>query len=86
MEYQHKCNHKRKQWSAAHFEDKECAVTFVTNYAEVHALPLPGQMPRFKDYNVMFLPSEASVYRPCVSCSEDIQKISAEFTLATVSL
>ncbi len=75
-------NRKRKPWNAAHFEDKELAVTFITNYAEVHALPLPGRMPRFKDYNIMLLPSvttKASVYREYVSRSEDIRKTSGEF-------
>ena len=74
-------NSKRKPWNAAHFDDKERAVTFITNYAEVHALPLPGRMPRFKDYNIMLLPSEttkASVYREYASCSEELRKTSGE--------
>ena len=71
-------NRKRKPWNAAHFEDKERTVHFITNCAEVHALPLPGRMPRFKDYNIMLLPSEttkASVYREYVACSEDMKDI-----------
>lgn len=50
MEYQHEC--KRKPWNAAHFEDKERTVHFITNYSNVQALPLLGRMPRFKDYNI----------------------------------
>ncbi len=76
-------NRKRKPWNAARFEDKERALTFITNYADVHALPLPGRLPRFKDYNVMLLPSEttkASVYREYVSCSEELMK---EYTKST---
>ena len=40
-------NRKRKPWNAASLSDKERAVKFITNYAEVHALPLPGRMPHF---------------------------------------
>lgn len=62
-------NCKHKPWNAARFEDKERAVTFIT---KVHALPLPGRMPHFKDYNIMLLPSEttkASVYREYTNTS-----------------
>ena len=40
-------NRKRKPWNAASLSDKERAVKFITNYAEVHTLPLPGRMPHF---------------------------------------
>ena len=69
-------NCRRKPWNAASLADKERAVKFITNYAEVHALLLPGRMPRFNDYSIMLLPSDttkASVHRNYVSCSEQLQ-------------
>ena len=54
-------NRKRKPWNAAKFEDKESAVKFITNYSEVNALPLPGRMPRFNDYDIMLLPSDTKL-------------------------
>ena len=75
-------NRNRKPWNAAKFEDKESAVKFITNYAEVNALPLPGRMPRFNDYDIMLLPSDttkASVHRKYVSCTEELQKTSGKF-------
>lgn len=53
-------NVKRRPWNAASFSDKERAVTFIKNFAEAHALPLPGQMPKFYDYSIMLLPSDVS--------------------------
>ena len=32
-------------------------VKFITNYAEVNAVALPGQIPGHKDYNILLLPS-----------------------------
>ena len=75
-------NRKRKPWNAASLSDKERAVKFITNYAEVHALPLPGRMSHFNDFNIMLLPSDtnkASVYREYVSCTKDVQKSSSEY-------
>ena len=77
-------NRNRKPWNAAKFEDKEIAVRFITNYAEVNALPLPGRMPRFNDYDIMLLPSDttkASVHRKYVTCTctEELQKTSGKF-------
>lgn len=62
-------NVKRRPWNAATFAEKEQAITFIKNFAEVHALPLPGWMPAFYDYNIMLLPTEvskASVHRDYV--------------------
>ena len=42
------------------------AVTFITNYAEQHALVLPGRVPGFKRSDIRLLPSsetKASVWR-----------------------
>ena len=69
-------NYKRKPWNAAKFEDKERALKFITNYAEAHALPLPGRMPHFSDYNIMLLPSDttkASVYREYESACKQLR-------------
>ena len=51
-------NVKRRPWNAASFADKEKAVSFIKNFAEAHALPLPGRMPKFYDYSIMLLPSD----------------------------
>ena len=53
-------NTKRLPWNAFSFHDRERAVTFIKNFSEIHALPLPGRMPRFNDYNIMLLPTDAS--------------------------
>ena len=52
---------KRRPWNTASFPDRERAVTFIKNYAEAHALPLPGRMPKFYDYSIMLLPSDVSM-------------------------
>ena len=75
-------NSNCKPWNAAKFEDKESAVKFKTNYAEVNALPLPGRVPRFNDYDIMLLPfdtTKASVHRKYVTCTEELQKTSGKF-------
>ena len=51
-------NEKRKPWHAAAYEDKQRAVTFIRNYADVHAMPLPGRLRKHQDYRVMLLPSD----------------------------
>ena len=75
-------NRKRKPWNAATLMDKERAMKFIMNYAAIHALPLPGRMPRFNDYSIMLLPSDttkASVYRNYIASSEVLQEESGEF-------
>ena len=74
-------NYKRKPWHAATFEEKEHVVKFITNYAETHALPLPGRMPRFSDYNIMLLPSDttkASVHREYEACCKKVEEDSGK--------
>ena len=39
------------------FEDFQRAVTYITNYAEIHGLVLPGRIPGFKRADVKLLPS-----------------------------
>jgi len=66
-------NIKRKPWHASHLGEKELAINFVKNIAEAHALPLPGRMPKFYDYNIMLLPThftKASVYREYTEATE----------------
>ena len=53
-------NMKHCPWNAASFPDKERTVTFIKNFAEAHALPLPGWMPNSMTtasckYHLMFL-------------------------------
>ena len=75
-------NLKQKPWNAAKFEDKENAVKFIKNYAEVNALPLPGRMPLFNDYNIMLLPfdtNKASVYRKYVTSTKELHNNSGKF-------
>ena len=72
-------NLKRRPWNAADFCDKERAVAFIKNFAEVHAIPLPGRMPKFYDYNIMPLPtdaSKASVYREYVTATKVLEETS----------
>ena len=35
---------------------------FIEQFADNHAMPLPGRLPTQKDYRVMLLPSDMSVY------------------------
>ena len=72
-------NVRRLPWNASTVGDKERAIKFIENFAEVNALPLPGRMPKFYDYNVMLLPtssSKASVYRDYVTASQVLQESS----------
>ena len=49
----------------------------IKNFAEIHGLPLPGWMPKFHDYNIMLLPtdaSKASVYREYVTASKVLEE------------
>ena len=70
-------NVKRRPWNAASFPDKERAVTFIKNFAEAHALPLPGRMPKFYDYSIMLLPSDvskASVHREYMKATRKLEE------------
>ena len=47
-------------------EDIKRVLTFITNYAEIHAISLPGRHPGHKDFSLKLLPSDvtkASVWR-----------------------
>lgn len=50
-------NTKRLPVTTLFFEDTNRLVAFITNYARVHAMPLPGRLPGHKD-KVMVLPSD----------------------------
>ena len=59
-------NKRRKPKHACDFNDITRVVDFIKHYADVHAVPLPGRLPKHQDYRVMKLPSDvskASVYR-----------------------
>ena len=53
-------NEKRQPWHAATYADKEKAIAFIKNYADIHAMPLPGRLPKHQDYKVMLLPSSVT--------------------------
>ena len=53
-------NEKRKPWHASSFAEKNRAVAFIKNYADVNAMPLPGRLPKHHDYKVMLLPSDVT--------------------------
>ena len=57
------------------FYDITAVVSFITNFAEQHALVLPGRVPGFKRADVRLLPSnetKASVWRRYKSAMEVI--------------
>ena len=48
-------------------------VEFIKYYADIHAVPLPGCLPKHQNYRVMKLPSDvskATVYSDYVTASE----------------
>lgn len=56
--------------AALHPEEITKVVDFIKSTADQLAIPLPGRMPRFKDYKVMKLPSsetKSSLYRTYIS-------------------
>lgn len=70
-------NIKRHPWHAADISDKERAVNFIKNVAEAHALPLPGRLPKFYDYNIMLLPThftKATVHRDYAEATKALVK------------
>ena len=40
--------------------DEQNVIKFISNYADYNAMPLPGRMPKMKDYTVMMLPSDVT--------------------------
>lgn len=63
-------------------EHRESVVQFIKNYADQHAIPLPGRLPQCKNYKVMKLPScdtKISIYRRYVeACKEMKDKLIGE--------
>jgi len=54
------------------FSSTKNVVSFLSNFAEEHAIKLPGRVPGFKAYNISLLPSEMTksfVYSQYVSSS-----------------
>ena len=51
-------NTKKVPHNAYSAEEEKQVVTFIQNFADCHAMPLPGRMPNMKDYSVMMLPSD----------------------------
>ena len=59
------------------FHEITRVVDFIKCYADVHAIPLPGRLPKHQDYRVMKLPSDVSkaiVYRDYVTASETLRE------------
>jgi len=58
-------NKGRMPKHACTHEDVSHVVTFIKSFADAHAVPLPGRLPKHQDYRVMKLPSDvtkATVY------------------------
>ena len=64
-------NTGKKPKHACSFQEIQRVADFIKCYADVHAVPLPGRLPKHQDYRVMKLPSDvskASIYRDyCVA-------------------
>lgn len=61
---------------AMKFDQITRVVDFIKRYADTHAVPLPGRLPKHQDYRVMKLPSDvskATVYRDYVTASEALR-------------
>ena len=61
---------------AMKFNEITRVVDFIKCYADIHAVPLPGRLPKHQDYRVMKLPSDvskATVYRDYVTASEALR-------------
>lgn len=68
-------NEKQRPWNAADYADKERAIAFIKSYADVHAMPLPGRLPKHQDYKVMLLPSNVTkrlVYNDYCTASKEL--------------
>ena len=60
---------------AMKFDEITRVVDFIKCYIDIHAVPLPGRLPKHYDYRVMKLPSDVSkaiVYHDYVTASEDL--------------
>ena len=61
---------------AMKFDEITQVVDFIKRYADTHAVPLPGRLPKHQDYRVMKLPSDvskATVYHDYVTASEALR-------------
>lgn len=69
-------NKGKKPKHACAFTDITRVVHFIKAYADAHAMPLPGCLPKHNDYRVMKLPSDvskATVHREYVKASQELQ-------------
>ena len=64
--------------NALSLNDEQNVINFITNFADYNAMPLPGRMPKMKDYTVMMLPSDvtkANLWRKYVrACADSSSK------------
>ena len=51
------------------FDDTKRAVTFVSNYADDHALLLPGRVPGYKRANIRLMPSSETKVKVYIAYS-----------------
>ena len=61
--------------NALSLNDERHVINFITTFAEYNAMPLPGRMPKMKDYTVMMLPSDvtkANLWRTYTRACGDI--------------
>ena len=53
-------NKSRQPHHALRVEDVQHVVRYIGNYAETHAILLPGRIPGYKNYNMQLLPSSST--------------------------
>ena len=53
-------NTKRVPHNALPLETTQRVLDFICNYAETHALPLPGRLPSHRDFQVMLIPTDTT--------------------------
>ena len=56
-------NTNRSAHNTLPLEVTQRILDFICNYAEIHALPLPGRLPSHRDFQVMLLPTKLKVFR-----------------------
>ena len=69
-------NTRKRPHNRTDSEDVEKIKGFIEQFADSHAMPLPGRLPTHKDYRVMLLPSDMSksaVYRSYAKACESEQ-------------
>ena len=55
------------------FNDTQTVVTFICNYAEAHAVSLPGRIPGFMNFNIRLLPSSTT--------KKDVHKLAGRYAM-----